>query len=44
MIREKLLYLIREAVTPFLENFVVEYDHSVVRIATGLENAKIRKN
>ena len=44
MLSEKMQYLLDDAISPFLENFAVEYDPGVIVMATNLKNKKIRKN
>jgi hypothetical protein len=44
MLSQKMEYLLNDAISPFLENFILSYDSSVVVMATDLSRTKIRKN
>ncbi len=39
-----MFYLLEDSITPFLEEFYLEYDKNLVKIATDVSKIKIRKN
>ena len=44
MLSQKMQYLLDDAISPFLENFSLTYDSSVIVMRTDLSRTKIRKN
>lgn len=44
MLSEKMQYLLDDAISPFLSNFVITFDPSIVVMSTDFSRIKIRKN
>jgi hypothetical protein len=44
LLGEKMQYLLDDAISPFLQDFSINYNSSVVLMASDLSRTKIRKN